>query len=273
MDKQSICFIALLSTSETLGQQIKDLPLKTIMKSIQSSKNVNPSWVEDQNATLLDIFGDVSKDILTNKMIPATTAACDWDWMHLRCEPFCNCSYQPLFGDYHLGRSCRSRDIEINKPPSSLQKDPGTAEQTASDGERFLKLCNEPPNTNAYTFMNGLRIGIKFIWLKIDWRERVVTAKHKVCDSLFDVDGRDGHSTGGPRDTETQSLMEKPVRAIRKSLRCDESLVINVDSGDETTVQDKSGTKVERDKTTEPQHSSDQNGIEVDNDNDEEHQV
>ena len=77
----------------------------------------------------------------------------------------------------------------------------------------------------------------------------MVTAKHKVCDSLFDVDGRDGHSTGGPRDTETQSLMEKPVRAIRKSLRCDESLVINVDSGDETTVQDKSGTKVERDKT------------------------
>jgi len=272
MVKQSICFIALLFiTSKTLGQQIKDLPLKTIMKSIQSSKNVNRSWVEDQNATLLDIFGEVSKDILTNQMIPATTAACDWNWMHLRCEPFCNCSYQPLFGDYHLGRSCRSRDLEINTPLSSLQKDPGTAkEKTASDGESFLKLCKEPPNSIAYKFMNGLLTGITFIWFKINWRERVVTAKHKVCDSLFDADVREGFPRDDARDAETQSLMEKPVRAIRKSLRCDESLVINVDSGDETTVQDENGIKVERDDVTEP-HTSNQNGFKVDNHNDKEH--
>jgi hypothetical protein len=233
-----VAFLCILLDDECLGQQIKDLPIKTVMKSIQSSKNVNPSWIENENATLLDIFGEVSKDILTNQLIPATTAACDWDWIHFRCEPFCDCSYQALFGDYHLGRSCRSR--QLRNPPSPVQNDSEAYnENTTTEDEHFLKQCKEPPNAITYKCMNGLRTGIKFIWFKINWRTRVEKAKHKVCDSLYEVERRENLPTNGLRDVENQSLIEKPVRAIRKSLHCDEILVNVKDSGDETTLGNK----------------------------------
>ena len=270
MTKPSIYVVTILYVllyDECLGQQIKDLPIKTIMKSIQSSKNVNPSWVEDENATLLDIFGQVSKEILTNQLIPATTAACDWDWIHFRCEPFCDCSYQALFGDYHLGRSCRSR--QVKKTPSSEQNDfDAYKEYTDTEDEHFLKLCKEPPNAIVYKCMNGLRKGIQFIWLQINWRKRVENAKHKVCDSLLE-DRRDGIPIDGLKDVENQSLIEKPVRAIRKSLHCDESFVNIKDRGDETATKEYIQEKFRTDETSLP-HPSEFNDSERENESNEE---
>ena len=49
------------------SQKLKDLPMETILNTITPSEN--PSWVQDENATLLDIFGEVAKDILTNQMV------------------------------------------------------------------------------------------------------------------------------------------------------------------------------------------------------------
>lgn len=36
-----------------------------------------------------------------------------WDWRSLQCEPACYCSFEFLWGDYHLGRSCRKRRHEL----------------------------------------------------------------------------------------------------------------------------------------------------------------
>mmetsp|Transcript_47147 Transcript_47147/g.142752 ORF Transcript_47147/g.142752 Transcript_47147/m.142752 type:complete len:254 (-) Transcript_47147:172-933(-) len=47
--------------------------------------------------------------LLLCTQIPPTEAGCRWDWRHARCEPFCDCSFQPRWGDFHLGRSCRQR--------------------------------------------------------------------------------------------------------------------------------------------------------------------
>jgi len=63
----------------------------------------------DDESTLLDLFGDVAKELLTKHVIPPTDAQCRWDWRHARCEPHCDCAFVPLWGDYHLGRSCRLR--------------------------------------------------------------------------------------------------------------------------------------------------------------------
>eukprot|EP00533_Pseudo-nitzschia_delicatissima_P002794 CAMPEP_0116097510 /NCGR_PEP_ID=MMETSP0327-20121206/10745_1 /TAXON_ID=44447 /ORGANISM="Pseudo-nitzschia delicatissima, Strain B596" /LENGTH=267 /DNA_ID=CAMNT_0003589269 /DNA_START=148 /DNA_END=954 /DNA_ORIENTATION=- len=67
--------------------------------------------------TYLDLFGESAKEFLTQKapeklrnVFPATEEDCRWDWRYVRCEPYCECSFQPKFpGDFHLGRACRKR--------------------------------------------------------------------------------------------------------------------------------------------------------------------
>lgn len=71
----------------------------------------------DMEKTYLDLFGESAKEFLTQKapekiktIIPATDEECRWDWRYVRCEPYCECSFQPkLPGDFHLGRACRKR--------------------------------------------------------------------------------------------------------------------------------------------------------------------
>ncbi len=68
--------------------------------------------------TYLDLFGESAKEFLTQKVpailksiFPATDDDCRWDWRYVRCEPYCECSFQPkLPGDFHLGRACRKRN-------------------------------------------------------------------------------------------------------------------------------------------------------------------
>jgi hypothetical protein len=193
------------------------------------------SWMQDENATYLDVFGEVAKDILTNQIIPETTASCDWNWMHLRCEPFCNCSYQPLWGDYHLGRSCRARLYGDNVSVTGTDTD----NDSRHDGESFLQQCQNPPNTILYKGMKGIGNGLKFVWDKINWRRRLENARDQMCESLFQATasatsrgGKEGLVEGGGNgDTDDMSssdssqhyLLEKPVRALRKSLHCNYS--------------------------------------------------
>jgi hypothetical protein len=65
--KYQVAAALLVSHSMAVAEENKDLPLKTILDTISPSGN--PSWVDDKNATILDIFGEVAKDILTNKMV------------------------------------------------------------------------------------------------------------------------------------------------------------------------------------------------------------
>jgi hypothetical protein len=107
-----------------------------------SNNNTRFDWFaeasEDDDRTLLDIFGEVAKQYLTQRLvssktigtyvrfsplstdskvvglsfpmkIPDTDEDCVWDWRSIRCEPACACSFQLLPWDYHLGRSCRRR--------------------------------------------------------------------------------------------------------------------------------------------------------------------
>ena len=74
---------------------------------------------EDNEQTLLDLFGERTKELLTQHIIPSTDIHCNWDWSMGRCEPYCECQFLPLWGDYHLGRSCRYR----TSPPPQLGAD------------------------------------------------------------------------------------------------------------------------------------------------------
>ena len=65
---------------------------------------------DNDERTLLDTFGEAAKEYLTQKVIPPTSMECNWDWRHARCEPYCRCHFSFQWGDYHLGRACRSRD-------------------------------------------------------------------------------------------------------------------------------------------------------------------
>lgn len=74
----------------------------------------------DEELTYLDIFGEVAHEVLTQHIIPSTDEECHWDWRTARCEPYCNCAYLFLWGDFHLGRSCRYR---TSPPPSHFVND------------------------------------------------------------------------------------------------------------------------------------------------------
>lgn len=74
---------------------------------------------EDNEQTLLDLFGERAKELLTQHIIPSTDSHCSWDWRMGRCEPYCECQFLPLWGDYHIGRSCRYR----TSPPPQLGAD------------------------------------------------------------------------------------------------------------------------------------------------------
>ena len=40
---------------------------------------------------------------------PDTSVECDWSWSTKKCEPVDKCHLRYRFGDFHLGRSCRTR--------------------------------------------------------------------------------------------------------------------------------------------------------------------
>ena len=74
----------------------------------------------DDDLTYLDLFGERAKELLTQHLVPSTDAECHWDWRTGRCEPYCACAIRFLWGDFHLGRSCRFRH---SPPPTHFFKE------------------------------------------------------------------------------------------------------------------------------------------------------
>mmetsp|Transcript_16484 Transcript_16484/g.33598 ORF Transcript_16484/g.33598 Transcript_16484/m.33598 type:complete len:291 (-) Transcript_16484:37-909(-) len=74
-----------------------------------SAPSMTPPPADFDDRSLLDMFGEASKEYLTNNFFPPTSEGCDWNWRHGRCEPACECRLRYEFGDFHLGRSCRRR--------------------------------------------------------------------------------------------------------------------------------------------------------------------
>jgi hypothetical protein len=99
----------------------------------------------DMNKTYLDLFGESAKEFLTKKrnikiikkinkniINPENNTLdqnCKWDWKYIRCEPFCECSFQyKLPNDLfypHLGRACRNRknQQQVNENENETKKE------------------------------------------------------------------------------------------------------------------------------------------------------
>lgn len=86
----------------------------------KDAKHKQPNYDDEQ--TYLDLFGERAKELLTQHIIPTTDSMCRWDWRMGRCEPYCECGYFFLWGDFHLGRSCRLRSKFAPVPNESQTK-------------------------------------------------------------------------------------------------------------------------------------------------------
>ena len=193
-----------------------------------------------------------------NKKIPDTDESCDWQWKHMRCEPYCLCSLQFQWGDYHLGRSCRRRFPQMslnasidndndenenhNSGHSSQQQslsdniestDTNTNTNT-SDKSTTVPECHVPPNTKIVKILNASGRGLnlmknvihnKLHRLNFVIKKRVDHVKDDMCTSFLnmgdnDDDGYDNTYSGDAEDNQDDLLFEKPVRALRKALKC-----------------------------------------------------
>ena len=87
-----------------------------------SNKQMLNKKYNDDQLTYIDIFGERAKELLTQHIIPSTDAECKWDWSMGRCEPYCACALYFLWGDYHVGRSCRYRTSFANEEEIANEK-------------------------------------------------------------------------------------------------------------------------------------------------------
>ena len=57
---------------------------------------------------------------------PDTSPDCDWRWASKKCEPVDRCHLRYRFGDFHLGRSCRTRPppVPLDDGFGELDEDP-----------------------------------------------------------------------------------------------------------------------------------------------------
>jgi hypothetical protein len=94
-------------------------PMEVIGAEDDDDNNTPGEDIDFDDRTFLDIFAEKAKEYLTQNAIPDTDFECQWDWKYVRCEPYCSCSYKPMLGDYHLGRSCRRQEKENCDPVQS----------------------------------------------------------------------------------------------------------------------------------------------------------
>ena len=142
---------------------------------LRSERMQQFSHAVDDEATLLDLFGEAAKELLTKHVIPPTDAQCRWDWRHLRCEPYCDCTFAPLYGDYSLGRACRMRYEYFEGRDT----------------------CHLPPNTpyvKAFASVaHGLQVAtaktarlVQTVARRADIKRRVINVRRKACTSWED---------------------------------------------------------------------------------------
>jgi hypothetical protein len=139
----------------------QNLMVTTAMAS--SDQEYFYSYEEEQ--TLLDVFGETAKRLLTQHVIPPTTQECKWSWRHVRCEPYCECSLEPAWGDYNLGRSCRWRTFSNTAVAQAArpQGRSGEDDYDDDDGEDFVHTCHLPPDTPYSKSINTIFEGTKLI--------------------------------------------------------------------------------------------------------------
>jgi len=124
--------------------------------------------------------------------IPDTDVECDWNWKHARCEPFCKCSFQGSWGDYHLGRACRLQkhykeeavsDLDQIETDESRQLDSNN--NNSGDGG----ACYLPPETPYILLFETLLNGSK----KIGSRSKLIQEAKEITRK-FDIKGKMGHA-------------------------------------------------------------------------------
>ncbi|CAM9209842.1 unnamed protein product [Chrysoparadoxa australica] len=62
---------------------------------------------EDEEKSLLEVFGERVKTFVVTKVTPKTDKECHFSWTRGRCEPKCTCQFDMKLGDYWPDRACR----------------------------------------------------------------------------------------------------------------------------------------------------------------------
>eukprot|EP00977_Amphora_coffeiformis_P011625 scaffold2791_cov154-Amphora_coffeaeformis.AAC.9 len=131
---------------------------------------------DNDERTLLDVFGEAAKEFLTQRVIPDTDEQCRWDWRSVRCEPACECRIEGQLGDYHLGRACRLRD-EVDE--SCVPVDPASIWQDTPVTRRILSLVTQSADI--------IKLNIARGWDKTMSKvsQRFAKMQHLQCDELW----------------------------------------------------------------------------------------
>ena len=140
----------------------------------------------DDEQTYLDLFGERAKELLTQHIIPSTDAECKWDWRMGRCEPYCICGFNFLWGDYHLGRSCRYRtffpqddevinDVSNDKAWQQVWETKQMPEDESVDATSSTSTCTLPPESRYTQIIKQLNKGFTHSTVVIDQFQKVKT--------------------------------------------------------------------------------------------------
>lgn len=212
--------------------------------------------IVDDEQTLLDMFGDVAKEFLTQRVIPPTDADCIWDWRHARCELFCDCSFQPKWGDFHLGRSCRRRKQFHTTAEGKTKEIWWNGQDT----------CMKPPQTPytkmSYQLIKGikstgkrLKLGTAHVAKKFTIKSRFGRARGDACTAWSEraetegrelnefqrkiCAGKDARVKSSTSDNDENPLID----SIEEDVTSDESPIDVLDSeGAEMNAQQEVGT-------------------------------
>lgn len=166
-------------------QPMAATPSSTIPTSkFRSERMQQFSHTVDDEATLLDLFGEATRELLTKHVIPPTDAQCTWDWRHLRCEPYCDCTLTPMYGDYSLGRACRMRYEYF-------------------EGRGTCHLPPDTPYVRAFASVaQGVQVAtaktaklVQTVARRADVQRRVVNVRRKACASWDDRAARSDDSS------------------------------------------------------------------------------
>jgi hypothetical protein len=85
-----------------------------------------------------------------------------------------------------------------------------------------LNACDSPPDTILYKGMKKIGKGVGFMWTTISLKRRAENARNDLCDSLDLEDSylKDDERNG--KGGSKKAVFEMPIRALRKSLHCNE---------------------------------------------------
>ena len=84
--------------------------------------------LEEQEQSLLELFGEGARDFLVHRLTPRTDPQCRWHYAKARCVPKCACVFAPKLGDYTPGRACRllaADRVDPSCDPRSIEDEEG----------------------------------------------------------------------------------------------------------------------------------------------------